>query len=259
MKSKKLFIIATVIAILFLPLIAGAVSAPWYSGGNICITGACVPLLSQGTPPVPWTSEIYRAGVEGAFFDYWSPTLSDAKYGPPLPITAYIAVESYFQTGYHYSYSTITSSFIGIDNYRLNGEYDAYGAASFWGIYTSTPDAPIFELTYSYLYGGSSVWSTNSYVWLMVNDETNRSELYDNELPEGLNVISIPTIPEHTISVALLVRRELPEGAIDWPGEEDASAILTYNMGVVPEPISSILFITGGTLLAGRRLLRRKA
>jgi len=96
------------------------------------------------------------------------------------------------------------------------------------------------------------------YAWLTVTDITTSNVLYNNPaltLDGNTYSLGISTIAGHEIGVdfgaKVLASRDMYD--------QNEIVRLNYGTAVAPEPVSSILFITGGTLLAGRRLLRRKA
>jgi hypothetical protein len=84
---------------------------------------------------------------------------------------------------------------------------------------------------------------------------TSETNLLDISLSDGSNNISIAVPDGDNIEVFFGVQ------AISDPPPYKVgatrNAALTFSAAVVPEPISSILFITGGTLLAGRRYIKR--
>jgi hypothetical protein len=77
--------------------------------------------------------------------------------------------------------------------------------------------------------------SSGQFTYSLIQDEIYTIRIYNGG---GMSSASFDT------------RTALLDGSFDW-------SIQTVTT-VVPEPISSILFVTGGTLLAGRRYIRRK-
>ncbi|MEW6600242.1 MAG: hypothetical protein AB1499_04675 [Nitrospirota bacterium] len=128
------------------------------------------------------------------------------------------------------------------------GNADGYG--EFIGSYWAGLD--YFNLSYLSSGNGGSLL-------VSLYDTTDKAYLLNNTLNLKLNTtdnIEVYTPVGHNIQVKFKYSAGVSHG-------NDFSGSLSYNMmasspPVAPEPISSILFIIGGTLLAGRRYLRRK-
>lgn len=207
--------------------------------------------FSAEADQIQWTTEAYTAYAKAQECCVF-PFNEETVYGPPLPITAFVSYEvTYdFQYGYGEAGSTITSSTmdVGAIGYTLFGIHST-SYATFSGTYRAYD--PLFLFSYDYTQDPIGPYS----FYLEVQDVTDSSILYSQSYASSSSdVIYVPTALNHDISVSFGVH--MSGGA---ETTHSASASLTYNMStsVAPEPISSILFITGGSLFTMRRFCNR--
>lgn len=219
------------------------------TGTIVMVALLCLPILASADT-VPWTTEQYMANA------HYGSTTGTPVFGAPLPITDSYESQISWQ---NYSYSSVTDSRMVVNANSAYIDYHVWAEASFSGTYTASSAYPLFQ----FLYGGTLVNENpghreEHYAWLTVTDLTTSTLLYDNQsltLDGNQSTIRLETIDGHDISVNFGAKAS----AMKFLGPDTrATVTLDYNMAVAPEPISSILFVTGGTLLAGRRFLKRK-
>ncbi len=221
------------------------------SAGIIIIILLLVPVTAFANA-VPWTSETYTAFACASNDHLPGPPNPDAScygsyetysYGPPLPISAIISFTE--ETAHPTRGSAnITSSDMSVYAHSHHSDQLAASSAEFSGTFIAI-DAP-FLFTYELALNANEL----NDAWLTVTDQTSGSILADYTLQVTSNptLISVGTPDNHVISV---------DFGVETAGFLGSST-LNYATAIAPEPISSILFVTGGTLLVGRRFLKKK-
>jgi hypothetical protein len=150
--------------------------------------------------------------------------------------------------------------------------------SSFTGEFTATQ--PVFQLDYDFTWDMTvetndplSISYDEVFSWIVVTDLTDGNNILDAEFfyrdvfafgtggadseSGSLSDTLLVNIP---VGHAIEVKYGIQQGAIDILGAGTASSEFDANFSasVVPEPISSTLFIVGGTFLVGRRFIRRR-
>jgi len=123
------------------------------------------------------------------------------------------------------------------------------------GAYMST-DYAVFNFDFDVDAISFNAWGGNGGIYTVAYDINN------NEVDSIINLDFLANTPV-SLSGSGIRSLVLADGRYITMGGggnvEIKNVMITTSAPVAPEPISSILFVTGGTLLAGRRFIRRKA
>lgn len=185
--------------------------------------------LAANAADISWSTEnyyVYSYGYDGSNTTYLEDSATSSL---SLPIT----VEAGTGDPCPESYAQITSSTMYTRAYAIS-PCNADSGASFTGTFLSA--MPSFTFDYSL---DNTVGMTSLYV----ND--NGTEIFNEFLSAGSDTLIIPITVGNTIEVGF------------GQGAYNSDTTLNYAMAVAPEPISSVLFVTGSAIL-GFRQLRRK-
>jgi hypothetical protein len=188
--------------------------------------------------PVTWSSEsysVYSWGVNTGGFDSAS--------GSTLPVSSLVDLNLYGD--YEYAYAEITAASMYIETIAggMTGHSEAHAGAS--GTFFAVE--PYFVFTYDFTEGGNTPTSQG----ISITDVTDSTTLFSQNYFDSSDSITVPTALNHEIHVSFGMTSAI--GVCCGQGEKSSQGTLNYSMAVVPEPVSTILFITGGAVLAVRR------
>ncbi|MBI4688419.1 MAG: hypothetical protein HY756_11720 [Nitrospirae bacterium] len=243
--------------------------------------------MADGATPVPWESEYYWTYQSGKvwdknFYDYES----SFENAPPLPVSSFAEAKKpgrQWAGGSGEITGDTMSVLAWVENtdpkYPKKSGGWANSWAGFYGTFHAT-EPSIFMFSYDLDYfielagfRNQSAANDLSLGWLNVIDLTNNKTFLHNsrwfdkqekitgrgsyffEAGHLSDTISVPITAGHDIGVSFGIKQI---ALVRDKGEAVSNLSLSYNTAVAPEPVSSILFLTGGALLAGRQYIRKR-